>query len=131
MWMTVDTKKVWQVLIIEDDDRLRTTLKKLLEQEGFMVQDAEEGNSGLALFKKTPADLVITDLIMPGKEGMETIIDIRKTNKDVKIIAISGGGRVRAAEYLPVAEIAGADMTLAKPFSFNQLLGKVNKLLDG
>ncbi len=125
----VDKSKVWQILLIEDDDRLRTTLKQLLEQEGYMVQDAEEGNVGLSLFRRNPSDLVITDLIMPGKEGMETIMDLRKIDEELKIIAISGGGKVRAAEYLPVAEVAGANTTLAKPFSFNQLLNKVHELL--
>jgi len=125
-----DNKKLWQILLIEDDDRLRTTLRKLLEQEGYMVQDAEEGAAGLSLFQKNPADLVITDLIMPGKEGMETIIDLRKKDKELKIIAISGGGRVRAAEYLPVAKVAGANRILAKPFSFEQLLSAVHGLLE-
>jgi len=130
MWMMADNKKLWQILLIEDDDRLRTTLRKLLEQEGYMVQDAEEGAAGLSLFQKNPADLVITDLIMPGKEGMETIIDLRKKDKELKIIAISGGGRVRAAEYLPVAKVAGANRILAKPFSFEQLLSAVHGLLE-
>jgi DNA-binding response OmpR family regulator len=118
-----------RILVIEDDARLRTALGQLLEGEGFEVMEAEEGEDGLSQFRARPADLVVTDLIMPGKEGMETILELRREYPDLKIIAISGGGRVRAAEYLPVAAAAGADKTLAKPFSFVRLLQIITELL--
>jgi len=120
-----------RILVIEDDFRLRTTLVQLLLHSGFEVIEAEEGGQGLALFEQQAVDLVVTDLIMPGKEGMETILELRQNHPDLKIIAMSGGGRVRAAEYLPVAAAAGADRTIQKPFAFDRLLELVNELLAG
>lgn len=119
-----------RILLIEDDVRLRTTLAHLLTHEGYQVVEAEEGGQGLALFARGGADLVITDLIMPGKEGMETILELRQAHPDLKIIAMSGGGRVRAAEYLPVAATAGANLTIEKPFSFMNLIQSIQELLE-
>lgn len=119
-----------RILLIEDDARLRTTLAQLLSHAGFEVSEAEEGGQGLALFAENGADLVVTDLIMPGKEGMETILELRQAYPQLKILAMSGGGRLRAAEYLPVAAAAGADRTIEKPFTFDKLLQVVNDLLE-
>ena len=119
-----------RILLIEDDARLRTTLAELLRHAGFEVIEAEEGGQGIALFAEKAADLVITDLIMPGKEGMETILELRQAHPQIKILAMSGGGRLRAAEYLPIAAAAGADQTIEKPFSIDKLLLLVNDLLE-
>lgn len=124
-----DSTQAKRILLIEDDVRLRTTLAHLLTHEGYEVVEADEGGQGLALFAQAGANLVITDLIMPGKEGMETILELRQAHPDLKIIAMSGGGRVRATEYLPVAATAGANLTIEKPFSFNKLLKSVRDLL--
>ncbi len=118
-----------RLLLIEDDARLRATLAELLRQSGFEVAEAEEGEEGLRLHRQHPADLVITDLIMPGREGMETILELKRIEPGIKIIAISGGGRVRAAEYLPVAAATGADRVLEKPFGIERLLELIRDLL--
>lgn len=118
-----------KILLIEDDPRLRVTLARMLESEGYQVVQAEEGSEGMRLFASEKPSLVVTDLIMPGKEGMETILTLRAKNPDLKIIAMSGGGLVRAAEYLPVAKAAGADLTLEKPFSIKKLIEAIQDLL--
>jgi DNA-binding response OmpR family regulator len=123
------TEAPHRLLLIEDDARLRATLAELLRQSGFEVDEAEEGEEGLRLHRRQPADLVITDLIMPGREGMETILELKRIEPEIKIIAMSGGGRVRAAEYLPVAEAAGADRVLEKPFGIERLLELIRELL--
>ena len=131
----VDPKRGWslnsrlKILLIEDDARLRTTLCQLLVQSGFEVHEAEEGNSGIGLIEQQTFDLVITDVIMPGKEGMETILELRKSHPELKIIAMSGGGSVRSAEYLVVAQAAGAHATIAKPFPFDRLLTIIQTLV--
>lgn len=123
------TEAPQRLLLIEDDARLRATLSELLRQSGFEVAEAEEGEEGLRLHRQQPADLVITDLIMPGREGMETILELKRIEPGIKIIAMSGGGRVRAAEYLPVAAAAGADRVLEKPFGIERLLELIRELL--
>ncbi len=117
------------ILVMDDDEQVRNMLCETLKREGYQVLDAADGEEGMKLFRKKGADLIITDLIMPNKEGLETIIELRKEFRDVKIIAISGGGRVEPDEYLSLAESLGAHVTLAKPFEREELLGAVRKLL--
>jgi DNA-binding response OmpR family regulator len=119
-----------KVLIIDDDPQLRRYLGTLLRRLKYEVLEAAEGEQGLELLKSDPADLVITDIVMPGKEGVETIREVRKIHPGVKIIAISGSG-TGGALYLPVAKKLGADVTLAKPFSAEQLTEAVRGLFPG
>lgn len=118
-----------KILIIEDDDLLRNLLTRFLSKHGYQTESAEDGEKGLLCLKETVFDLIITDIIMPGKEGIETIQEIRSILKDLPIIAISGGGRMSADSYLPLAEMLGANCTLAKPFRNEELLNKVRELL--
>jgi DNA-binding response OmpR family regulator len=119
-----------KILIIDDDPQLRRYLGALLRRLKYEVLEAEEGEQGMKLLKSDPSDLVITDIVMPGKEGVETIREIRKIHPGVKIIAISGSG-TGGDLYLPVAKKLGADVTLAKPFSAEQLIEAVRSLFPG
>ena len=118
------------ILIIDDDETIRTLLRAILEREGYLVLDAPDGNNGLKQFEESPTDLVITDLIMPGKEGIETIRDLRRKFQDVKIIAVSGGGRIGPDCYLKMAKGVGALRTLSKPFDRKVLLKAVEEIIE-
>ena len=119
-----------RILVIDDDHHILIMVKKMLERVGFEVDLASNGNEGLALFKKIPVDMVITDIIMPEKEGLETIREMKKLRSDLKIIAMSGGGKITADNYLETAKIFGASRTLGKPFSQKQLVSSVQELLN-
>jgi CheY-like chemotaxis protein len=114
-----------RILLIEDNQAQREILRQVLERLGHAVIEATDGDDGLARFARGGADLVLTDLIMPGKEGLETIQEFRRTHPQVKIIAMSGGARVGANDYLNVAKRFGADCILAKPFSSAELAAAI------
>ena len=118
-----------RILIIDDDHHILLMVKKMLERAGFEVDLASNGNEGLDLFKKTPVDLVITDIIMPEKEGLETIREMKRLRSDLKIIAMSGGGKISADNYLNTAKIFGASRVMGKPFSQKQMVSAVQDLL--
>ena len=118
-----------RILIIDDDHHILLMIKKMLERAGFEVELASNGNRGLELFKRVPVDLVITDIIMPEKEGLETIREMRKLRSDLKIIAMSGGGKISSDNYLEAAKIFGANRVLGKPFSQKQIVTAVQDLL--
>jgi len=118
------------LLVVDDDALLREVLRFGLERVGHQVSEAVDGRSALALHQANPADLVITDIIMAGMEGLETIIELRKHFPTTKIIAISGGGMGKAGDYLALASKFGAHRTVAKPFSMIKLAGLVSELLE-
>jgi CheY-like chemotaxis protein len=117
------------VLVIEDDEHLRRLLRTVLERAGYTVEEAANGAAGLKQFSIRPADVVVTDIIMPEKEGLETIIELKRDYPHVKIIAISGGGAALDAQYLPSAKALGADRTLEKPFEPREVIEAVGGLL--
>ena len=117
------------VLVIDDDIQIVHALRKLLEGEGYEVTAASNGNDGLRVFRERQIDLVITDIIMPEKEGLETIMEFKREKPDLGIIAISGGGWLEADPYLVTAKRIGADRTLAKPMERKSLLAAVRELL--
>jgi DNA-binding NtrC family response regulator len=117
------------ILVIDDDAQIRLLLRRILEKEGHQVYEAADGTSGMSQLKRIDMDLVITDIIMPEKEGLETILDIRHEFPDMKIIAISGGGKIGLPDFLPAAKKFGAHHTLPKPFGTNELMEAVNNLL--
>lgn len=118
------------ILIIDDDLAIRGVIRKILEREGHEVGEAEDGYQGVEDIRRRVPDLVITDLIMPEKEGIETILELREGHPELRILAISGGGTVADREGLLFdAEALGADATLAKPFSIEGLVEKVDDLL--
>jgi len=118
------------ILIIDDDEAVRSSMRKVLERRGHTVREAGDGSSGLDLFREKAPDLVVTDLYMPGKEGIETILELRAVQPDLPILAISGG-RVAVAGRLPLsdAEALGANASLAKPFSVGDFQDVVERLL--
>jgi len=118
-----------RILIIDDDHHILLMVKKMLERAGFEVDLASNGEEGLKLFKKIAVDLVITDIIMPEKEGLETIREMKRLRSDLKIIAMSGGGKVSSKNYLDTAKIFGATRILAKPFTQKQMVSAVQELL--
>ena len=118
-----------KILIVEDDDEVRDVLKTLLQEEGHELFEASDGNQAIEQFRQTPADLVILDIVLPDKEGLETIIDLRRTHPNVKIMAMSGGGRTSPQDYLDMAKRLGAVEVIAKPFSIDDFLRCVNLTL--
>ena len=119
-----------RILVMDDDVTFRKMLRKILEREGYETIEAEDGKEGMRLFRAAPADLVITDILMPEQEGIETIQELKRDFAGVKIIAISGGGRLDPEEYLRAAEQFGAARTLSKPFDREELLGAIRELLE-
>jgi len=118
-----------RILIIDDDHHILLMIKKMLERAGFEVDLASNGDEGLELFNKLSFDLVITDIIMPEKEGLETIREMKRLRSDLKIIAMSGGGKVSSDNYLNTAKIFGATKILTKPFTQKQMVSAVQELL--
>ncbi len=119
-----------RILLIEDDDALRGVIAQSLAHAGHEVLQAADGRQGVDLFHASEFDLVLTDLVMPGKEGVETIIELRRENPTQRIIAMSGG-MLRSKLYLDLAGRLGAQRTLAKPFMPQELLGAVDEVLAG
>ena len=119
-----------RILVIDDDDQVRQMLKQMLEREGYEVIDAADGKEGIRLYRNEPTDLIITDIIMPEKEGLETIRELKQDFPDIKIIAISGGGRLDPGNYLEIARKWGVGRTFAKPFDRTELLEAIQQLLD-
>jgi CheY-like chemotaxis protein len=118
------------ILLIEDDTDLRKMLLKLMLREGYDVVEASNGNEALSMLNSQLPDLVITDIIMPEQDGIGTINQLKKISKDIKIIAISGGGRMLSEDYLNIAMMLGACHTFTKPFSNAELLAKVAELVS-
>jgi len=118
-----------RILIIDDDTLFRQMLRQTLEREGYEVVEASDGDEGIKLYRQVPADLIIMDIIMPGREGISTIIEIRNDFPDTKIIAISGGGSIDPRIYLEVAERYGTSRTFSKPFEPKELLDAIRELL--
>ena len=119
-----------RILVIDDDTQVRQMLRQMLEREGYEVVDAGDGKEGMKLYRQAPTDLIITDIIMPEKEGVETIIELKRDFPDVKIIAISGGSRALEAQnclsYVRGLRVAHV---FTKPFDRKELLDAIQKLL--
>lgn len=118
------------ILLIEDDTQFRKMLKQMLERQGYEVVEAKDSKEGIKLYHQAPADLIITDIIMPEKEGVETIIELKHDYPDVKIIAISGGSRgIDAESCLFYVKEIGVPHTFTKPFDHKELLAVIQELL--
>jgi DNA-binding response OmpR family regulator len=115
--------------LIDDDVAVLRTLEIVLGDRGYDVTTAKDGVEGMRMFHRVHPDLVITDLIMPEKEGIETIMEMRRERPDAKIIAISGGGRLHNTNFLEVAAKLGACSVLAKPFSPDELAQRIEEAI--
>lgn len=118
-----------RILIIDDNDQVRLSLRMALEDADYSVEEAADGVAGLRLFHQKPVDLIITDLIMPEKEGLETILDLKKDSPETKIIAISGDCNADPDSYLFTAKAMGASRTFKKPINLAELLDAIEELL--
>ncbi len=128
--ITIVLPEVAQILLIEDDDLVRQTVRQMLEFLGHEVREAVDGRHALRLANAGPADVVLTDMYMPGMEGVETIREIRRQHPDAKVIAMSGGGAgLGAKDSLRVARLLGAQGTLPKPFGREQLQDALRNVL--
>ncbi|MBM4403927.1 MAG: response regulator [Candidatus Cloacimonetes bacterium] len=119
-----------KILVIEDDTSFRGVLVQMLERAGFEVRFAEDGNQALDICGSFSPDIVLTDIIMPDKEGLETIQELLTLNPGLKIIAMSGGGRFGPESYLPLAQKLGAKRTLQKPFMREELLKTITEVME-
>ncbi len=117
------------VLIIDDEVQIREVLRTVLERVGYTVSEAGDGIQGLRVYSDGGIDLVVTDIIMPHKGGIDTIMDLRRDFPDVKIIAISGGGMCGEVSYLDMAIGVGADRAIGKPFVLDDFLAAVEELI--
>jgi len=125
--------EVRKILVIEDDPLTREWLESLLTRNGYEVQTAANGREGIDQFRKEQSDLVITDIVMPEKDGIETITDLKRHHPGVKIIAISGGERRpegMSKNYLHSAKLLGANRAMQKPIVNQDLLEAVRELLN-
>jgi len=120
-----------KILVIDDDIQGNQMVCRILKNAGYEVRSAFDGVEGIKLFMKERSDLVITDLFMPEKEGLETIMELRQADKEVRIMAITGGApNMNMADLLDTAEMFGANALMAKPFHMETFLQRVKELLD-
>ena len=117
------------ILLIDDEKPFRDVLKQILSRAGYDVVEAADGAEGIDLFYENPVDLIITDIIMPEKEGIETIIELKKVHPEVKLIVMSGGGWYGTGIDFDMAKKLGAH-TLDKPFALQELLDAIVELLS-
>ena len=118
-----------RILVIDDDEQFRTMLQITLEKAGYEVHATGDALKGIRSIEEMPVDLVVTDIIMPGKDGIETITELRRQYPHVRIIAMSAGGRMGPAGYLDVAKILGAAHTFTKPLAMPDFLAAVRNLI--
>ncbi len=119
-----------KILVIEDNDSFRTVLVRMLEKAGYDVRQAGDGNQALEVCAQFGPDLVLTDIIMPDKEGLETIQELLEICPTLKIIAMSGGGKFGPDSYLPLAQKLGAKAALQKPFMREELIDTITRVLE-
>ncbi len=119
-----------RILVIDDEELIRSFLRDLLKEEGYEVIMASDGEEGLALFETNSIDLVITDIIMPVKDGLDTILELKKKAPELPVIAISAGGNIPKERYLAVAGYMKNTRTLAKPFTGEELVSAVKEHLE-
>jgi CheY-like chemotaxis protein len=127
---TSNEENMARILVIDDDIQILEMLRQTLGCKGYEVIDAPDGKEGLRLYREAPTDLIITDIIMPEKEGIETIIELKRDFPDVKIIAISGGGQIAPEACLHLAEKLGVQRTFTKPVPRQDMIKAVKELLE-
>lgn len=120
------------VLLVEDDPQVRSMLHDTLEEEGHTIKEAENGREAIDAYRKDPADIVVTDIIMPGKDGVEALHILKRDFPDIKVIAISGGSaNIRGEHLLDTAKKLGAARVFNKPVDLEELTTAINEVLAG
>lgn len=117
-----------RILVVDDDDHVRLMLQRALERDSHDVLTAENGVAACKLQREKPSEIVILDIIMPEKEGLETIIELRRDDPGVKVIAISGGGQLGPSRYLRLASLLGAAFAFEKPVQLDELRTAIHQL---
>ncbi|MFH1278252.1 MAG: response regulator [Candidatus Eisenbacteria bacterium] len=117
-----------RVMVVDDDGQVREVWRAILEEAGYDVVEAEDGVRAMDVQRRTPADLVITDLLMPVKDGLETIMHLQRTSPSVKVIAVTGGGKILRPDLLRQAKLLGAVRNFQKPLDAEKLLDAVREL---
>jgi DNA-binding response OmpR family regulator len=118
------------IMIVEDDNDLREMLRLSLLQRKYIIIEASTGKEAIAKFKPSIVDLVVTDIIMPDEDGLKVIMKLKEIKPNIRIIAISGGGKAGPGNYLNLARALGADEIFPKPFSVQSLLAKIDAILE-
>ncbi len=118
------------ILVVDDESTIRKYLRRILEPLGYLVIEASDGNVAIKQYNENKPDLVIMDIIMPGKEGIETIFELKQLNNKIKLIIMSGGGFIEPDNYLRIAETIGVDAVMKKPFEKKELLSTVREALS-
>ena len=118
-----------KILVIDDEPMVRSYLRTMLEREGYEVKEAANGEEGVQLFHSFSPQLIITDMVMPGKDGIEVIMELRKVDTSVKIMAISGGGYITADKYLALAKALDIDACFQKPLDPQMIISTVKDLI--
>jgi CheY-like chemotaxis protein len=120
-----------KILVVDDEPEIRRLLRTWLEAERYEVFEAKDGAQAFELYKQVEPDLVITDIYMPNKDGLGLIRKLRSANSRAKMIAMTGGSSIDSSDPLVVAEMLGAELTVRKPFTDNDLLEAVARILRG
>ena len=119
-----------RILVIDDEPTALDVICKILVHAGYDTLVAKNGQEGVDIFRQQPCDLVITDMVMPVKDGLQTILDLRVDAPDLPIVAISGGGNISKERYLAVAGYLDKVVTVGKPFTVDALVNAVKQLFD-
>jgi CheY-like chemotaxis protein len=117
------------ILIVDDDPTIRMIATELLRNSDHAIVEAEDGDEAMRVIKAMPVDLVVLDMLMPNKDGLETLMELRRSGPDVLILAISSGGRMDGDGLLRIASAMGADDTLSKPLRADTFAAKIDELL--
>lgn len=118
-----------RILIIDDDEMIRTVFERFLKGKGYVVNCAADGKEGLLLLESNTPNLVITDIMMPGTDGLEVVLSMREKHPDIPVIAISGGMTLAPMDFLPLVKKFGAVKVFYKPVELEDLLKGVQELL--
>ena len=118
-----------RILVVDDDADMRLTLRLALELAGYSVEEAANARQAIEAQRRQPADVLVTDIFMPDADGFEAIDGFRKEFPHTRIVAISGGAQFTKRNYLPDAQLVGADATLQKPFDVETLLGVLRRIV--
>ena len=120
-----------RIIVIDDQEPIRRIVRRALENDGHQVFEASDGEAGMALLEREPADVVITDIFMPGMDGIQTLREIRKRFPAIKVIAMSGGDSTGMMDLRRDAELLGAVESLQKPFNARDIVDLVQTVLKG